>query len=458
MLGLVRELASGPLPLPRTSDAVFFDLPAVGLIVYPMAAAVPLAIIALAIAALAAFREGRGIIFGVITSLLAVGVAAVVARFAGDGFRMLQARAPWGGATQWSGVYGAAMAMLAVTATLLCCGIAKRWATDRGIEAGALIVWAILSLIVAVKAPGASYLFTWPTLLASLAMLTSEKVRPAAQWLVATVTLLLLAGFAYGVSVVMVGGVGAGAIAMGVLVSLVALLVIPLLNMAAGNARLSGAPWALGVALVLVGVGVFTVRRSPEHPTRTALAYTQNADSDDAWLGSAAQFRDNWTVSALGAVTPPPNWAGRAVEGGRFVGRKVARVPLPGPSVALVRDTLINGARRVVLRVFAPPGASAVLMRASGAAVSSASLDGRVVDTTRFRYRSRDWVMGYSAVPDTGAVVMLSVPSGATIDFEITSRTPGLPAIPGVVIPPRPNDVVPVQTGDASYVYKRLTF
>jgi hypothetical protein len=157
-------------------------------------------------------------------------------------------------------------------------------------------------------------------------------------------------------------------------------------------------------------------------------------------------------------MTPTPDWAGRGVGGGRFVGRKVTRVPLAGPSVTLVRDTLVNGARRIVLRVLAPSGASAVLMRASGAPVSSASLDGRVVDTTRYRYPSRDWTMGYSAVPDTGAIVALSIPSGAKIDFEVTSRTPGLPAIPGVVIPARPSGVVPVQTGDASYVYRRVTF
>jgi hypothetical protein len=458
MLGLVRELASGPLPLPHTTDAVFFDLPVLGLIVYSMSAAIPLAMIALVIAALAAFREGRGIIIGVVTSLVAVGLAAVVAQFAADGFGSLQSRMPWGGTAQWSGTYGAALAMLTVAATLLCCGIAKRWATDRGIEAGALIVWAILSLIVAVKAPGASYLFTWPTLLAALAMLTSGKVRPAAQWVVATVTVLLLAGFAYGVSVVMLGVVGAGAIALAVLVSLVALLVIPLLNIAIGGARLSGAPWAFAGALVLMVAGMFAVRRSPQHPARTALAYTQNADSDDAWLGSVAQFRDQWTLSALGAMTPTPDWAGHSIEGGQFVGRKVARVTLPSPSVDLVRDTLISGARRIVLRVHAPPGASAVLMRATGAPVASSSLDGRVVDTTRYRRPSRVWSMGYSAVPDTGAIVVLSIPSGARLDFEITARTPGLPTIPGVIIPPRPSDVVPVQTGDASYVYKRLTF
>ena len=118
----------------------------------------------------------------------------------------------------------------------------------------------------------------------------------------------------------------------------------------------------------------------------------------------------------------------------------------------------MNGARRVVLRVHAPPGALGLSMRASGAPVPTSSIDGRVVDTTRYRYPSRDWVMEYSAVPDSGAIVALSVPPGARISFELASQSPGLPAIPGVAVQPRPTNVVPSQAGDASYVYRRVTF
>ena len=66
--------------------------------------------------------------------------------------------------------------------------------------------------------------------------------------------------------------------------------------------------------------------------------------------------------------------------------------------------------------------------------------------------------MQYWAVPDSGAMVALSIPAGSAIDFELTARRPGLPTIPGVSIPPRPESVVPAQMGDASYVYKRLHF
>ena len=47
MLALTRISANETLPRPRTGDAVFFDLPSLGLIVYPESLAIPLAVVAL---------------------------------------------------------------------------------------------------------------------------------------------------------------------------------------------------------------------------------------------------------------------------------------------------------------------------------------------------------------------------------------------------------------------------
>jgi len=66
--------------------------------------------------------------------------------------------------------------------------------------------------------------------------------------------------------------------------------------------------------------------------------------------------------------------------------------------------------------------------------------------------------MLYWAVPDSGAVFSLSIPVGAHIDVEMAARSPGLPAIPGVQIPPRPNDVVPIQVGDVKVGYAKVSF
>ena len=275
------------------------------------------------------------------------------------------------------------------------------------------------------------------------------------------VTLLILVGFIYGVSVVMLGLAGAGAIALSVVTALIALLIAPLLEIVAGNARWLGAPLLGGAGLVLLLIAQLTVHPSADHPMRTSLVYAENADSSDAWLGTFGSARDEWTRDAIGPVVsgPVPAWTARLSEGaGHFTGRVVQQVPLGAPTATLVGDTLTNGVRRIVLRVNAPPGTTGLVMRAQGAKVLASSIDGRDVDTTRYRRRASDWIMEYWAVPDSGAVVGLSIPAEGHIVFDLAARRPGIPTVPGVTIPARPPNVVQSQTGDVSIIYRRERF
>jgi hypothetical protein len=282
----------------------------------------------------------------------------------------------------------------------------------------------------------------------------------AAEWAAAVVTLLILVGFIYGVSVVMLGVTGAGAIALCVVTSLVTLLLAPQLERVAENTRWSGAPFLAGAGIAFLVIGAIRVHPSPLHPLRSALVYAENADSGDAWLGTLAGSRIEWTRSAIGAPTtgPHPQWIARLSQDGANFGRRVQRVSLGAPNASLVRDTIVGGVRRVELRVTAPAGATALVMHALEVKVTTSAIDGRVVDTTRYRQRAREWNMEYWAVPDSGALVALSVPAGAHVDFDVAARMPGIPTVPGVTIPERPRYVVPSQTGDVSVVYREWRF
>jgi hypothetical protein len=467
MLALTRTLAGESLPRPATGDAVFFDLPVVGLVYYPEGVAVPVAIIALVLGVVAAVRVRRGVLAGAVATIVAVAAGAGVAWLASNIFASLQAHLPQGGSAMWSGWYALSIAALSVATTLACLRLATRWADARGLHAGAVLVWALLALAVSIKAPGASYLFVWPALFAALPLLVA-RYETILIWLTAIVVVLLLPGFMYGVSVIMLGTAGVGAIALGVLTSLIAALLAPQFAPrimatgagAAGPRHWYGAGWMAAAAFLFAVIGALTVRHDSDHPVPTALVYAENADSSDAWLGAPRGRRDAWTREAIGsAATTPPAWTSRLSTGNAMlVARSVTRVPLDAPNARFVRDTMINGARRVVLRVTAPHGATSLMMRATGAPVLTASIDGRVVDTTRYRYHSSAWVMQFWNVPDSGAVIALSIPAGAKIDFELASRVPGLPAVPGLAIPVRPPYVVQAQDGDVSIVYRKLSF
>jgi hypothetical protein len=450
MLALARTFGTEPLPRPRTGDGVFFDLPFVGLIVYPQALEIPLAILALVLVVTLVVRDRKGVVTGVLTTVLALVLSAAVGWLVGGRLR---------GPAIWSGLYATAFVLLALAVTAACYSIAKRWSTPRGLHVGALVVWLIIALALAIRVPGISYLFVWPLLFAAGAALMTRG-REIAEWPAAIVTLLILVGFIFGVSAIMLGVTGAGAIALCVVTSLVTLLLAPQLERIAENAPWSGAPWLAGAGVVMFVIGALTVHPSADHPLRSALVYAENADSSDAWLGSLAGVSIDWTRNAIGEPAPgaPTQWIARLSEDGARFGRKVQRVVLGAPNAVLVHDSTVEGIRRVVLRVTAPAGATALMMHARGVRVLAASIDGRAIDTTRYRRRARDWNMVYWAVPDTGAIVALSIPAGGQVDFDVAARTPGIPTVPGLAIPARPPYVVPSQTGDVSMVYREWRF
>jgi hypothetical protein len=450
MLAMVRTFGTEPLPRTRTGDGVFFDLPIIGLVVYPVGLELPLAIIALVLVGTLVIRDRKGVGIGVLATIVAVIVSGGVGLVVGRMFA---------GPAVWSGLNATGLAMLSLSVTAACYAVAKRWSTPRGLHVGALIVWLVLALAISWRTPGVGYLFTWPLLFAAGSALL-PRGREVGEWAAAVVTLLVLVGLIYGVSVVMLGVVGTGAIALSVVASLVTVLLAPQFELIAGDARWSGAPWLAGAGVVCLVIAALTVHPSADHPLRSALVYAENADSSDAWLGTFGSLANAWTRDVVDQGTPGPNpaWAARLSDGGSYTGRKVQRMPLSAPNAILVHDTLINGARDVVLRVSAPAGTTALVMRARGVKVLASSIDGRVVDTTRYRHRVRDWVMEYCAVPDTGAIVALSIPADGHIDFDLAARRPGIPLVPGVRIPPRPQYVVPSQTGDVNIVYRQWRF
>ena len=448
MLAMTRTFGTEPLPRARTGDGVFFDLPIIGLVVYPQGLEVPLAIVALVLVVALVIRERSGVGIGFVAALIAVGLSGAAGWALG---KMLH------GPALWSGLYATGIVLLALAVTAKFHAIGKRWSTPRGLHVGALILWLVLALAISVRAPGVGYLFTWPLLFAAGAALLTRG-RVVADWVAAAVTILMLVGFTYGVSVVMLGVAGTGAIALAVVTALVALLLAPLLEIVTGDARWSGTLWVAGAAVVIFVIAALTVDPSANHPLRSALVYAENADSSDAWLGTFSRPPDSWTRSVISEATPAPAWTTRITESGRFTGRRVERAPLGIPTAVLVRDSATKGTRNLVLRVGAPAGTIALAMRARGAKVLTSSIDGRIVDTTRYRYRPRDWAMQYWAVPDTGAIISFSIPAGGHIDFDVSARLPGIPAVPGVTIPARPPYVVPSQSGDVSVIYREWHF
>src|SRR5262249_40917979 len=151
-LALARAFANEPLPRPRTGDAVFFDLPVVGLVVYSEKWAVPLALVAAALALVVIIRSrgeaprfSRDIVLGAATTIGAVALSGAAAYLAGLIIAFLHTELPWGGTPAWSPVYWAAVAMFSLAISTACYVAIRRRGSVTGIHAGALLIWTLLS-------------------------------------------------------------------------------------------------------------------------------------------------------------------------------------------------------------------------------------------------------------------------------------------------------------------------
>jgi hypothetical protein len=441
MLAVTRKVASEDLPRPKTGDAVFFDLPLLGLVVYPIGFAIPLALVALVLTIVVVRPKLKAAGIGLGVMLLALAVSAAIGWFV----RL-------SGPAMWSGTFAAALSLGVVALNLAAYAWATRASPDA--HAGVLVAWLLLSIATSIIAPGASYLFTWPLLFALIAARSGHEV---AWWLAAAITLLLLAGLAYTIAAIMLGLAGLGSAQLAIVNALIVWLVAPLLMRAGGGRRRS---WPLpvacaGAAVLLAIIGAGTTSPSANDPLPSALVFAQNADSGDGLLGSL-EATSEWTQSVIGPQkNDVPDWAKAFRRSGvEFSAKAQPRAELEAPTATLVKDTLIDGARRVIVRVKAPVGTTVLGLRVAGAQVSRTAIDARVADTSRFRRRSGSWE--YWAVPDSGAVFSLAVPPGAHFELRLAARRPGLPSF--IVLPPRPASTVPRQTGDVSIVFREVRF
>ena len=478
-LALTRAFGNEPLPRPETGDAVFFDLPLIGLVVYPEPWALPLAIMAATLVLAAVLRVSRrdhrwlrSLALGTFASLCAVVLAGAVAMAVGNAIGRAHESVGWGGAPSFRGIYAAAIGVLAVAVAFGCYAAARRWGSAMGLHAGALVVGAVATVLVSLRLPGVSFLFVWPLLATTIAAHVglrapvgtrgdagASPVTDSGVWIATAVAAAVLVPVIYAISAVLLGAFGPGGVAAAVLTALLAWLVAPQLeSLAAGHLwRATGA--AVVGAATLFAVGVATVRSSPEHPTPSTVVYAMDADASNGWLvtrgiPSAAYLRAD-TTSAASA----PDWVTEIrASGGRPTYASRPRAAIEPPVADMIADSTNAGLRAMTLRLRAAPGTAALAIRVRGPRVVRASVDGRAIDTTRYRSPVRQWRLDYAAPPDTGFTISLALASPEPLTLDLLAFTPGLPPIAELVPPTRAPDVVTAQSGDVTIVRRIVRF
>jgi hypothetical protein len=211
----------------------------------------------------------------------------------------------------------------------------------------------------------------------------------------------------------------------------------------------------------VIAIGMTTVRSSPAHPTPSIIAYALDPDSAGAWL--VVRGPSSRALAAGRSATTPPPWLGRLTGSGPSVAYMSASpVSTPPPTASVLSDSTSGSERHLVIGVVAPPTTETIDMRALGTPVLRASIDGRPIDTSRYRRGSSNgWALQYSAPPPPGIRLEVTVPAGSRLSLDLLTRTPGVPSLESLHLPPLPPrlpDVVTVQTGDVTLVHRTLTF
>jgi hypothetical protein len=216
------------------------------------------------------------------------------------------------------------------------------------------------------------------------------------------------------------------------------------------------------LAVCLFAVGAWTTRYSAAHPKPSVMEYALDADTGKALWASSANRLDPWTAQYLGASPVRgklngfnPDWL--TFE---FLQHEAPVAPLPPPQAKLLESFVAGGVRTLHLRVVSPRHARAVHVAVLQAEVLDGSVNARPLgkpSDSRWN-RTGSWGFDYFNLPAEGIDVLLRVQGAGTVKLIVADSSIGLPAIPGVHLPPRPADSMPQHSGDATKVKRTFVF
>ena len=278
-------------------------------------------------------RWVRGVSFGGGGIIVASGLGAAAAFGAAKALERIHAALPQGGWPGSSGLYAFAIVMLALSVALGTWTLARRWVSAAAAQLGALFVWEVLAMIIAWKAPGASFLFVWPLLGAAGAALVGlwrvdTRVVHLTSWAATLVAAAVIVPMIYTVAIVIFGVVGPGAATLGLFVPLTAWLLAPRLEELTAGRRWASPIAALAVAFLFLAIGLATVRRSDRAPRTIATCVRPRRKrtrrmARDAPRTCAARLMGCWSDGTSGSDRDPST-AGSSRE----FHRSGSRVPL----------------------------------------------------------------------------------------------------------------------------------
>jgi hypothetical protein len=473
-LSMAQRFGSIELNDPRFSDAVFF-VAGLALIHYASRFAPALAFLVTILVAAGlgiGIREERfspaGVAAGAALYALALAIAVSEARGTWHlmatlaGYRMLSFGTTYGGGyfagASLAIIFGSLWAIYVLTA---------RWIRVQNLAAGALLVWTVLMLASSIALPGASYVFTWPLLFATLAISYRSGAteghatfRPAVVALVGLVpgTAILAPAFTANadgtILFLMISGLTA-ALLFG--------LFIPYMDLLTSGRRWIVPTVSALFAIVMIVKGNADSTFDASRPRPDCIFYLLDSDRGQArWVSLdsqpdvfTAQFfhrhvRGGWLARLTGfaAIDAPTDTLAKIprlrdfayLNHGRTIEGDAPSIKAAPPTIKVLDDTSRDGARVVKVHIASARNAPIVWMAVPfGVKVLGSSIDGKSPGNRR----TDGWTGWYWNAPPSGFDLELKLAASGPFLLTVIDQTWGLPEMREFSFTPRLQGTMP---------------
>jgi len=481
-LPLTRAFGRADLEALGGNDAVYFNVPIIGLVHYPVSWALPLALLALAavmlLAAAGRNSELHGHHGGFWGMLAVAMMLAVPTALSYAGWRVVVALHPGYRAILHGEPYNAQAYFIGFAVLALTLGVAMQQMFVRRLRPldlvlPAFLVWAVLGVATAIWLRGASFLITWPLLSALLgAWWWLHGVRRGVRRPIGTALCAVPALFLF-VPLVRMAEVG---LTMATIPALVGLMML-VLSLAALPIVLIGHTWRWVLPLGLVA-GIWAIITAelnanfgPERKRPDSLVYLRDADADKAWWLTFDGASDAWTRQALGDSPTQASFARYHLIEFEDIDSLASVAALAAgptaPRIEMLSSGEVTGGRRVHFRITAsgPVERISFHLARAGVRISDMVLDGRALqngDSTsspyapKYRIGADGTVLHYWGMPVTGIDIECTIDAAEPLSLLVSVTRTGLPPLRGGVMTPRTNSFVskPFVPTDVSIVAK----
>ena len=364
------------------------------------------------------------------------------------------------------GVFLSALILIAVALTSAYYIFLRKFFRSSEMAVGALFWWLVLAVVSTYYFPHAAYVFQWPLVFSSLALILFFLASKS-DFRSPIMMLALLVCAAPGIYIItqIVYLIYMTSLLPAVTTAIVVLMILGVGTLLPHIAIITAPkkwvfPIAISVIALAVGtIGMLSHHLGAHHPKTDSIDYALDIDNSKAYWVSLDDSTDEWTsqftrqrVDLISDFFP----------GGFRLAAKSSPIPIAPVSVVLLSDSSYRGAQILKLLIKSPEAASPIRLSTQTRVLSASVGDQPVPDSVAIfpSGQQSGWTLYYYGLPDSGGTVTLVIPAGQVLKLTTVETVAGLPEVGGLPSYPRPASIIrrPFVTTDAAVVKKSYIF